>query len=79
MGRPVLTTNAVGCKETVEEGVNGFMVSIGSTIQLAEKMIWYIENKDKIKGMGKESRRIVEDKFDVHKVNKEMLKILGIK
>jgi glycosyltransferase involved in cell wall biosynthesis len=79
MGRPVLTTNAVGCKETVEEGVNGFMVSIGSAIELAEKMIWYIENKDKINGMGKESRRIVEDRFDVHKVNTEMLRILGIK
>jgi len=78
MGRPILTTNAVGCKETVREGVNGFMVPIGSTIELTEKMIWYIENKDKIQGMGKESRRIVEDKFDVHKVNKEMLKILGV-
>jgi len=79
MGRPILTTNAVGCKETVEEGINGFMVSIGSTIQLAEKMIWYIENKHKIQGMGKESRRIVEGKFDVREVNKEMLRVLEIK
>tara|TARA_B110000211_G_scaffold234230_1_gene302986 strand:+ start:1458 stop:2573 length:1116 start_codon:yes stop_codon:yes gene_type:complete len=78
MGRPVLTTNAVGCKETVEEGVNGFMVPVGSIIKLAEKMIWYIENKDKIQSMGEESRRIVENKFDVHKVNKEMLQILGV-
>ncbi len=78
MGRPILTTNAVGCKETVEEGVNGFMVPVGSTIKLAEKMIWYIENKDKIQGMGEESRRVVKDKFDVHKVNKEMLRILGV-
>ena len=78
MGRPILTTNAVGCKETVEEGVNGFMVPVGSTIKLAEKMIWYIENEDKIQDMGEESRRIVEDKFDVRKVNKEMLKILGV-
>lgn len=78
MGRPILTTNAVGCKETVEEGVNGFMVPVGSTIKLAEKMIWYIENEDKIQSMGKESRSIVENKFDVHKVNKEMLRILGV-
>ena len=78
MGRPILTTNAVGCKETVEEGVNGFMVPVGSTIKLAEKMIWYIENKDKIQSMGEESRSIVENKFDVHKVNKEMLRILGV-
>jgi glycosyltransferase involved in cell wall biosynthesis len=78
MGRPILTTNAVGCKETVEEGINGFMVPVGSTIKLAEKMIWYIENEDKIQSMGKESRSIVENKFDVHKVNKEMLRILGV-
>jgi len=78
MGRPILTTNAAGCKETIEEGANGFMVPIGSTIKLAEKMIWYIENKDKIQCMGKESRRIVEKTFDVHKVNKEMLRILGV-
>ena len=40
MGRPVLTTNASGCKETVEEGKNGFMVPIGSINELAKKMKW---------------------------------------
>jgi len=79
MGRPVLTTNAVGCKETVEEGVNGFMVPVGSAIKLAEKMFWFIENPDQIKPMGLASRKMAEEKFDVHKVNKEMLKIMGIK
>ena len=43
-----------------------------------EKMIWFIENKDKIAIMGKKSRNIVETRFDVRKVNEEMLKILGI-
>ena len=79
MGRPVITTNAVGCKETVNEGANGFMVPVGSITKLAEKMVWFIENKDKIQKMGDESRRIIEDKFDVRKVNKEMLRILDIK
>lgn len=78
MGRPVLTTNAVGCKETVDEGFNGFMVPVGSVRKLADKMIWFIENKDKIQLMGQNSREIVEKRFDVHKVNNEILKILGI-
>ncbi len=78
MGRPVLTTNAVGCKETVKEGINGFKVPVKSSEMLAKKMIWFIENSDQIGGMGIESRKIVEDKFDVHKVNKEMLKIMEI-
>lgn len=78
MGRPVLTTNAVGCKETVEEGVNGFKVPVKSSEALAKKMIWFIENSGQIEKMGIESRKIAEDKFDVHKVNKEMLKIMEI-
>jgi hypothetical protein len=41
-------------------------------------MIWFIENQDKISLMGKESRMIVENKFDVRNVNKDMLRILGI-
>ena len=78
MGRPVLTTNAVGCKETVKEGINGFKVSVKSSEMLVKKMIWFIENSDQIGRMGIESRKMVEDKFDVHKVNKEMLKIMEI-
>ena len=42
-------------------------------------MIWFIENNDQIKQMGLESRKIVENKFDIRKVNKKMLKILNIK
>ena len=59
-------------------GVNGFMVPIGSIKKLADRMIWFIDNKHQIQSMGKASREIVENKFDVRKVNEEMLKILGI-
>jgi glycosyltransferase involved in cell wall biosynthesis len=79
MGRPILTTDAVGCKETVEEGVNGFKVTVKSPEKLAEKMIWFIEHNDQIIKMGLESRKMVENKFDVHKINKKMLQIMGIK
>jgi len=78
MGRPILTTNASGCKETVDENINGFLVPIGSSKELAKRMIWFVENRDEIKSMGEQSRKIVEKRFDVRKVNKEMLKILEI-
>jgi len=78
MGRAVLTTDAAGCKETVENGINGFIVPVGSVDKLAEKMIWFIEHSDQIAPMGLESRRMVEDKFDVKKVNTEMLKVMRI-
>ena len=41
-------------------------------------MIWFINNKDKIQIMGKQSRKLVEKKFDVRKVNEEMLRIMNI-
>ena len=51
---------------------------IGSIDELAEKMIWFIENSEKIEPMGIESRRIVVEKFDVHKINAKMLEIMRL-
>jgi glycosyltransferase involved in cell wall biosynthesis len=76
MGRPIITTNASGCKETVKEGVNGFLVPVASIDILAEKMIWFIEHSEHIEPMGIASRRMVEKKFDVRKVNAKMLDII---
>jgi len=79
VGRPIITTTAVGCRETVEDGVNGFKVAVADAKALAEKMIWFIEHPDKVEVMGLSSRRIVEAKFDVHNVNARMLEIMGLK
>ena len=77
MGRPVITTDASGCKETVKEGVNGFIVPIANVEMLVKKMIWFILNSKQIESMGIESRNMVEEKFDVRKVNAKMLDIIG--
>ena len=76
MGRPVITTDAFGCKETVKNGINGFIVPVASVDKLAEKMIWFIEHSEHIEPMGIASRRMVEKKFDVRKVNAKMLDII---
>ena len=78
MGRPIITTNASGCKETVKEGVNGFLVPVASIDILAEKMIWFIEHSNQIEPMGIASRRMVEEKFDVCKVNAIMLDMMNL-
>jgi len=78
MGRPVITTDAVGCKDTVKEGFNGFKVPIGSIQELADRMLWFINNRKEINTMGVNSRGIIETKFDVEKVNPKMLKIMGL-
>ncbi|TMO83658.1 glycosyltransferase, partial [Pseudoalteromonas ruthenica] len=67
-GRPVLTTDVPGCRETVVNGKNGWLVEKANVEQLAEKMIWFIENPNEWRRMAEDSRVMVEDKFDVHKV-----------
>ncbi|MGF1819652.1 MULTISPECIES: glycosyltransferase family 4 protein [unclassified Vibrio] len=78
MGRPILTTDVPGCRETVIDGENGWLVEKANAEQLAEKMNWFIENQDKWQEMGKSSHDMAYEKFDVHKVNAEILKIMGL-
>ncbi|OEF25934.1 glycosyltransferase family 4 protein [Vibrio rumoiensis] len=77
-GRPILTTDVPGCRETVVNGYNGFLVEKANADQLAEQMIWFIEHQDSWQKMATNSRSMVEDKFDVHKVNKELMKIMEL-
>jgi glycosyltransferase involved in cell wall biosynthesis len=68
VGRAIITTNAIGCKETVDEGVNGFKVSVASSIELANALEELINNHDLIKHMGHNSRAKAEKEFDVKNV-----------
>ncbi|MGI6144493.1 MAG: glycosyltransferase family 4 protein [Clostridia bacterium] len=78
MGRPIITTDAPGCKDTVIDGVNGFLVPVKNSEKLAEKMIWMIENKDKAMKMGQASVRICQENFEVSKVNEVLLKTMNL-
>ena len=72
----MITTDSVGCKETVADGLNGFLVPPCEYEALAQKMEYCIQNPGAIDKMGLESRRIAEEKFDVHKVNDRLLKMV---
>ncbi|MGF2735340.1 glycosyltransferase family 4 protein [Marinobacter sp. DUT-1] len=78
MGRPVITTDAPGCRETVVHGDNGFLVPVQAVNELAEAMIRFIEDPELVNRMGERSRQIAEQKYDVHKVNEFMLGEMGI-
>lgn len=78
MGRAVITTDAPGCRETVQEGVNGFLVPVRDVSALANAMLQFVEKPELIKTMGLESRRMAEDRFDANKINARLLSILGI-
>jgi glycosyltransferase involved in cell wall biosynthesis len=77
-GRPILTTDVPGCRETVSQGENGYLVPKANAQALAERMIWFIENRDQWERMGKRSRELAEEKYDVHKVNAQLMEIMGL-
>ena len=79
MGRPVITTDAPGCRETVVDGKTGFFIPTGDSKALADAMEKFIENPELISKMGKESYNFCKENFDVRKINKDMIKYLGIK
>lgn len=76
MGRAVITTDLPGCRETVVEGVNGFLVPARNKLALADKMIAFIEQPALIELMGRESRRLAEERFDGHKVNQRLINLI---
>ena len=76
VGRAVITTDVVGCRETVIDGVNGFLVPPYNSDVLAQKMMYFVENPDTIIQMGIESRKIAEEKFDINKQNKKLANIV---
>jgi glycosyltransferase involved in cell wall biosynthesis len=76
IGRPILTTDVPGCRDTVKIMINGLLVKKADFIDLAEKMIWFIENDDKIKIMGNNSRKIAIERFDVNIINSNIFSII---
>lgn len=78
IGRAVITTDVPGCRETVVDGVNGFIVPRWNPEALADKMIYFIEHPEKIQTMGEASHEIAIEKFDANKVNQKLMGILGL-
>ena len=78
MGRPIITTDAPGCRETVVDGENGFLVPVKSVDALVEALRRFIDDPTLAPRMGKRSRDIAVDRYDVHKVNAVMLAEMGV-
>ncbi len=64
-GRPIITTNRPGCKEIVEDGINGYMIECQDTEALKTKVEQFVNLSDKEKEkMGLNGRKKVEKEFD---------------
>ncbi|MES2288367.1 MAG: glycosyltransferase family 4 protein [Pseudomonadota bacterium] len=77
-GRAIITTDAPGCRDTVIPDVNGFLVPVRDPGALAQAMFRFLEKPELIQRMGRESRRLAEERYDVHQINRAILGEFGI-
>ncbi len=77
-GRPIVTTDAPGCRETVEEGVNGFLVQPRDVATLVTAMERFLLDPALVERMGTASLELARNKYDVVLVNDAMLARLGL-
>lgn len=75
VGRPIVTTNSIGCKETVVDGYNGYLIPVKDSNTLAEKLEILFEDETLRQSMGKNSRTLAEKDFSIENVIRKHLEI----
>lgn len=75
IGRPVITCNSVGCKETVIDGYNGYLIPTKNVDALVEKLEILLSDAALRQKMGRNSRKYAEENFDINVVIERHLKI----
>lgn len=64
-GRPIITTDNVGCRDVIVDGENGFMVRTRDSKELERAMARFLETSEEVRSaMGQAARRKVENEFD---------------
>ena len=71
MGLPIVTTDAPGCREIVEDGVNGFLVPVRDAMALSEKIEHLLDHPDLCQQFGAAGRKMVLHEFDEQIVFRE--------
>lgn len=78
MAKPIVTTDVPGCRDTVVEGVNGFLVPARDVDALVGAMRRFLDDPALIARLGAASRRLAEERFDVHRINRVLLETMGV-
>ncbi|MGE5563891.1 MAG: glycosyltransferase family 4 protein [Bacillota bacterium] len=78
MGRAIITTDMPGCRETVADGENGFLIPPRDADALFDAMLRFVEEPELAARMGRKSRELAEAKYDVRQVNAELLRYCGL-
>lgn len=77
-GRSIIVADAVGCREVVCDGKNGFLVPPKAPSSIAQAMMRLVEDTELVERMGKASRRMAEEVFDVRCVNETICEAMGL-
>lgn len=77
-GRPLIVADAVGCREVVRNGSNGFLVPPRNPEALAKAMESVVSDGDRLEAMAEASRAMAEEVFDVRKVNSTICETMGL-
>lgn len=75
VGRPIVTTDSIGCRDAVEDGVNGFLVPVKDSVQLAEKISILLDDYSLRCRMSKAARAIAERDFSLKEVVRQHIEI----
>jgi glycosyltransferase involved in cell wall biosynthesis len=78
MGRAIVTTDAPGCRETVRDGVNGYLVAVRDSTGLEDAMRKLIMDTQLIVRFGVQSRQLAETKYDVRLVTADILDFMNV-
>lgn len=75
IGLPLVTTNTVGCRDVVVDGLNGYLVPVKDSVNLALAIEKLIRNKDLRAKMGNESFKLVISKFSSKIINSQTISL----
>jgi glycosyltransferase involved in cell wall biosynthesis len=78
VGRAIITTDAPGCRETVVDGENGYLVPVGDSSALATAMRRFLDDPTLASRMGQRSMEVARNKYDVNLVNDAMLQAMAV-
>ena len=78
MGRAIISTDAIGCRDPIEPGVNGLLVATHSATELAAAMLELARDPARNAAMGAASCRIAQEKYNAKPIDAAILHALNL-
>lgn len=78
MSKPIITTNVAGCRDVVDDGINGYLVEVKNSLELAEAMKKMVDLPiAELRYMGKNGRKKVVDNFSEERVVRKQISLIN--